>query len=75
MSKIHVKQDQGYGKWEFDLLNDSGEYVGLMIGTETREGKIWEIRRFHNGDFDGSIMRLPVMTMLEATANARIFCL
>jgi len=72
---IHVKQEQGYGKWEFDLMNDAGEYVGMMVGTETRNGKIWEIRRFRNGDFDGSILRLPAMTMLEATADAKIFCL
>lgn len=75
MSEIHVKQEQGYGKWEFDLMDDDANYVGLMVGTETRNGKIWEIRRFRNGDFDGSIMRLPAMSMLEATKHARIFCL
>lgn len=73
MIKIEAAQDQGYGKWEYDLKID-GQYVGLMIGTETRGGVIWEIQRWRNGNPDGSIMRLPVTTFADALYDAEMFC-
>jgi hypothetical protein len=71
MNKIEAVQDQGYGKWEFDLLDMHG-YVGLMIGTETRQGIIWEIQERTPAGDTGAILRLPVMTKTEALKYAEM---
>ena len=70
--KIEAVQDLGYGKWEFDLLGMNG-YVGLMIGTETRRGIIWEIQERTAAGNIGKILRLPAMSKAEALAEAESF--
>jgi hypothetical protein len=72
MKQIEAVQDKGYGKHEYDILNADG-YCGLLIGTETRNGIIWEVQRYRNGNPDGSVMRLPVMSFEQAMQNAESF--
>jgi len=71
MIRIDAVQDNGYSKHEYDLLSTNG-YVGLMLGTETRNGIIWEIQEHVNGNI-GKILRLPAMTKAEALREARSF--
>lgn len=70
--RIEAVQGEGYGKYEFDLLGTDG-YVGLVIGTETRNGIIWEVQRWRNGNPDGSIMRLSAMSFEAMMVNADRF--
>lgn len=71
---IKATQEQGYGKYEFDLQNEAGEYIGIMRGTNAgANGIIWEVQRWRNGQRDGSIMRLPVMSESDALRNAESF--
>lgn len=72
MLKIAAVQGEGYGVLEFDLLDSVG-YCGLLLGTETRNGIIWEVQRWRDGNPDGSVMRLPVMTFEQAMINAESF--
>lgn len=74
MEKIEASQDQGYGKHEYDLKDlRSGQYVGLLLGTETREGIIWEIQEWKDGNRTGLLMRIPATNLLGALAEARQF--
>lgn len=71
MKKIEAVQGLGYGKYEFDLLNEDG-YCGLLIGTETRNGIIWEIQEWRNGNM-GAILRVPAMTMEAVMSEVQSF--
>lgn len=71
---IEASQGQSYGKYEFDLRDlRTGEYCGLLLGTETRQGVIWEIQEWRQGNPTGSLMRIPATNLLDALVNARIF--
>lgn len=71
--EIQAKQDTGYGKHEYDLLDAKGEYVGLLLGTETRKGIIWEIQEYTKAGNIGAILRIPATNLLGALVEARQF--
>lgn len=70
--KIQAVQEAGYGMFEYDILDANG-YVGLVLGTETRGGMIWEVQRWRNGSPDGSVMRLSPCTFEEMMEAADSF--
>lgn len=74
MIGIAAEQGTGYGVFEYDILSADG-YVGLVLGTETRNGIIWEVQRWRDGNPDGSVMRLPAMPFESMMREAESFLL
>lgn len=72
--KIQGVRESCYGMFEWDLLDGSGNYVGLLLGTETRNGVIWEIQRWRDGRPDGSVARLAATSKIDALTTALSFC-
>jgi hypothetical protein len=74
-SSIIAIQEPGYGEFEFDLKDvNTEEYIGLVLGTTTRNGLIWDIQKWRNGQPTGAIMRLPATSPSDALADAVMFC-
>lgn len=74
-SQIIAINEDGYGNYEFDLKDvTTGKYIGLVLGTVTRNGIIWDIQKWRNGKPTGAIMRLPVETVTNALQDAAAFC-
>lgn len=72
MKKIEAVQDRGYGQHEYDLIDEDG-YVGLLLGTKTRFGIIWEVQEYTAEGNIGKVMRVPVMTFTQVMEDVQIF--